>query len=89
VETKNKSLGTGYYKINYKIVPSAKTTPGWVANLDAPDIHALEESAKESAASGTGVKVLQVKNVYEKIAEAFNNVTSKTMYANELYLIKR
>jgi hypothetical protein len=89
VDTKNKSLDAGYYKIKYKITSSAKTTPEWVADLDAPDIQTLEASAKESAASGAGVKVLQVKNVYEKIAEAFNSVTAKTIYSGELYLIKR
>ncbi|MDR1363642.1 MAG: hypothetical protein LBJ35_06295 [Spirochaetaceae bacterium] len=86
IETANNRLDKGWYKINYDIIPDAIVLPEWVSALNAEDISALESSARER---GTRIKTLQLANVYEKIAEAYNNVRSRNVYSDELYLLKR
>jgi hypothetical protein len=88
VETKNKSLSAGHYKLDYEIIPEAKTTPDWVRDLNAPDISALRESVRSGAEGGGGIKVLELLNVYRKIAEAYNK-TNPRIHADRLYLTKR
>jgi hypothetical protein len=85
-ETKNRSLDKGWYKIQYHIVPNAMVLPAWVSELNAENIPALEESARER---GARVKTLQLANVYEKIAEAYNGIRAKSIYSDELYFVKR
>jgi hypothetical protein len=88
VETKNKSLSAGHYKLDYEIIPEAKPAPDWVRNLNAPDISALRESARSGAENGGGIKVLELLNVYRKIAEAYNK-TNPRIHADRLDLTKR
>jgi len=86
VETDNRVMDKGWYKINCDIIPEAIPKPDWVTVLNAENISALEESA---GAAGGRVKVLELANVYEKIADAYNKVLPKTIYSDELYLLKR
>jgi hypothetical protein len=88
-ETDNRELKKGYYKIDYKIVGTAKTSPQWVKNLNAADIHALEDSVSAGKDEQIRVKVLQFANKYEKIAEAYNKIDSRSMYQGEVYLVKK
>jgi hypothetical protein len=86
IETKNREMKKGWYKINYRIISEAIPEPEWVSALNAENIKDLEESAKEK---GGHVKVLGLEQFYEKIAGAYNNVRSRNNYSNELYLLKR
>jgi hypothetical protein len=86
LETKNREMKKGWYKINYRIISDAIPEPGWISGLNAEDIKDLEESAAEK---GGSVKVLGLKYVYEKIAGAYNNLRSRNNYSNEIYLLKR
>jgi hypothetical protein len=85
VETKNSEMEKGWFKINHKIIPEAIPQPDWVSGLNAEDIPALEASAKTT---GGHIKVLELVNVYEKIAGAYNAL-AKIIYSDELYLLKR
>jgi hypothetical protein len=86
IETNNHTMEKGWYKIGYTIIPEAIPEPDWVSALNAKDINALEESAGEN---GGRVKVLDLADVYEKIAGAYNAVRSKNIYSDEIYLLKR
>jgi hypothetical protein len=86
IETKNREMKNGWYKISYRIISDAIPKPGWVSAINAENIKDLEESAKEK---GGHVKVLGLEQFYEKIAGAYNNVRSRNNYSNELYLLKR
>ena len=89
VETKNKPLSAGQYRIDYEIIPEAKTAPNWIKNLNAPDISTLRESVTSGAESGDVIKVLELSNVYRRIAEAYNKINQRKIYTDRLYLIKR
>ena len=86
VETNNRVMDKGWYRINCVIAPEAIREPDWVTGLNAGSISALQQSANEA---GGRVKVLELANVYEKIAGAYNNATMKTIYSDELFLLKR
>jgi len=85
IETDNRVMEKGWYRIKYDIVPEAILKPGWVLDLNAENIGDLEQSAK--ATSGH-VKVLELANVYEKIADAYNKHT-RIIYSDEIYLVKK
>jgi hypothetical protein len=86
VETNNRVMDKGWYKINCVIIPEAIPKPDWVTGLNAESIPALRQSANTA---GGHVKVLELANVYEKIADAYNKALPKTVYSDELYLLKR
>jgi len=85
VETNNRIMDKGWYKVSCVIIPEAIREPDWVKGLNAESISVLEQSADTA---GGRVKVLELVNVYEKIADAYNAVT-KAVYSDELYLLKR
>jgi hypothetical protein len=85
IETKNRIMEKGWYKISYRIVPEAIPEPEWISALNARDINELEESARER---GGHIKVLHLADVYEKIAGTYN-ARPRNSYSNELYLLKR
>jgi len=85
VETDNRIMDNGWYKINCVIIPEAILEPDWVSSLNAGSISDLEQSANTT---GGRVTVLELANVYEKIAGAYNAQT-RTVYSDELYLLKR
>lgn len=89
VETANDDLSAGHYRVSYDIIPDAKTAPNWVKNLNAPDVSSLRESIASGAASGEGIKVLELSNVYRTIAEAYNKISQRKIYKDSLYLTKR
>ena len=78
-------MDKGWYKINCAIIPEAIREPDWVTGLNAESISALQQSAN---VAGGRVKVLELVNVYEKIAGAYNAL-AKTVYSDELFLLKR
>ena len=86
VETKTRALDKGWHKVEYRIIPEARTRPQWVLDLNAQTIGDLEASA---GIRGGRVKTLQLANVYEKIAEAYNGVQSRSIYTDEINLLKR
>ncbi|GMO52811.1 MAG: hypothetical protein Pg6C_19080 [Treponemataceae bacterium] len=85
VETKNRNLAKGWHKVEYEVVPEAIPNPGWISELNAGTISALEESA----ADGGRVKTLQLAIVYERIADAYNKTKSRGIYKDELYIVKK
>ncbi|GMO17289.1 MAG: hypothetical protein Pg6A_03620 [Termitinemataceae bacterium] len=90
IETKNHNLSQGWHKIEYEVIPEAIPVPDWISALNADNISALEESAyANGAGSGARVKTLQLANVYEKIAEAYNKTKPRSIYKDELYLVKK
>ncbi|GHV78318.1 hypothetical protein AGMMS49944_01090 [Spirochaetia bacterium] len=84
IEVQNKNVKNGWYLIKYSVVPHAKSTPRWVEELNAENIAELRGSVKSER-----VKVLNLTSVFEKIASAYNDIKSKSIYSNELYLVKR
>lgn len=85
IETDNRVMEKGWYRIKYDIVPEAILKPSWVLDLNAENIGDLDQSAKD--ASGH-VKVLELANVYEKIADAYNK-QARIIYSDEIYLVKK
>jgi hypothetical protein len=85
IDTKNRAMEKGWYRIDYSIVSEAITEPAWVSSLSCNDIKTLEESASQK---GGRVKVLDMADVYKKIADAYN-ARPRNIYSSELYLIKR
>jgi len=85
VETDNRIMEKGWYKINCVIIPDAIRIPGWVSELNAASIAELEQSAMSG---GSRVKTLELTNVYEKIAGAYN-ASARSIYSDTFYLLKR
>jgi hypothetical protein len=83
-EAKNRTLSKGWHRIDYSVIPEAIPIPAWVSALNARDIPELEASVKDER-----VKTLQLANVYEKIAEAYNRTNQRSVYRDVLYLVKR
>jgi hypothetical protein len=83
IETNNHEMEKGWYKIRYDIVPEAILKPDWILELNAEDIPALKQSV-----AGGRVKVLELANVYEKIADAYNK-QARIIYSDEIYLVKK
>jgi hypothetical protein len=85
IDTKNRTMEKGWYRIDYGIVSEAIPEPAWVSELSCNDIKVLEESAEQR---GGRVKVLDLAHIYKKIADAYN-ARQRNIYSSELYLIKR
>jgi hypothetical protein len=85
IETDNEAMEKGWYRIKYDIVPEAIQRPDWVSGLNAENVGTLQESA---SVAGGRVKVLELANVYEKIADAYNKQT-RSIFSDEIYLVKK
>jgi hypothetical protein len=86
IETKNKNLIQGYYKIGYTVRSHGKI-PAWVYDRSASDIEELEASV----AAGGQIKVLHLTTIYGYIKEAFNKIrnANNEVYSGVLYLVRK
>jgi len=83
IQTKNQEIKKGWYSIKYNILSEAVQRPVWVSELNAGDIPALKQSVSDGR-----VKVLELTNVYEKIADAYNS-QARIIYSDKIYLVKK